>query len=89
MIRFIFYTGNVYLMKRVNFNQENIIKSLEDRFQTYELFEKMILIHVQENYFSFVYQSLYNQLGYERLENNKFTSSKFKKLLTKNNFLDL
>ncbi len=76
-------------MEGINFNQEDIIERLEARFSTYEKFEKCILKHIYKKYFPFVYQSLYNQLGYDKLKNNKFTTSEFKTLLSENNFLNL
>ena len=66
-----------------------ILTNFEKRLKDYETFENAILIHIEYNYFPFVFQSLYNQLDYEKLESHKFTNHAFKNLLKKNNFLDL
>lgn len=70
-------------------SETKIIELLEKRLSSYEIFEKMILLHLRDNYFSLVYQSLYNQLGYKNFDGNKFTTSDFKDLISRNNFLDL
>lgn len=66
-----------------------ILKCFEKRLSDYSKFEEMIIQHLQDNYFALVYQSLYNQLGYEKRVDNKFTTSEFKNLLLNNNFVSL
>ena len=68
---------------------DEIFQRIENRLNNYETFEKWIICHIQTNYFSFVYQSLYSQLGYEKFEFNRFNNIKFKNLLISNNFIDL
>ncbi|SET02432.1 hypothetical protein SAMN04488587_2007 [Methanococcoides vulcani] len=49
----------------------------------------MIQLHLRVNYFSFVYQSFYNQIGYDNNEKKRFTSNEFQKFVINTNFLDL
>ncbi|WP_342304936.1 hypothetical protein [Methanolobus sp. ZRKC5] len=64
-----------------------ILKRLETRLPSCSKFEEMVIKHLQENYFAFVYQAMYIQLGYKE-RNNKFTNQEFKELLSNNNFVD-
>lgn len=66
-----------------------ILECFEKRLTDYSKFEEMIIQHIQDNYFALVYQSLYNQFGYEKRVDNKFTTSEFKNLLLNNNFVSL
>ena len=66
-----------------------ILQNLEKRLPNYEKFEETVLANIQSSYFPLIYQSIYNQLGYERFPDGKFTSDQFKKLLVDNNFLGL
>ena len=66
-----------------------ILQNIQKRLPNYEIFEEMILTNIKTSYFPLVYQSLYNQLGYEKLPYGKFTTDQFKKLLVHNNFLGL
>jgi|GEM_PF-1713637 len=68
---------------------EEILECFEKRLSDYSKFEEMIIQHLQDNYFALVYQSLYNQLGYEKRANNKFSTGEFKNLLLNNNFVSL
>ncbi|MDD4250517.1 MAG: hypothetical protein PHT13_15645 [Methanosarcina sp.] len=66
-----------------------ILQNLEKRLPNYEKFEETVLANIRSSYFPLIYQSLYSQLGYERLPDGKFTTDQFKKLLVDNNFLGL
>jgi len=66
-----------------------ILQNLQKRLPNYEKFEETVLANIQSSYFPLIYQSLYNQLGYIRCPDGKFTTDQFKKLLTDNNFLGL
>lgn len=66
-----------------------IIERLEKRLSSYKDFETMILLHFRINYFSFVYQSFYNQIGYNKSVGKRFTTDGFKHFIYTNNFLDL
>lgn len=70
-------------------DRDQILECFEKRLTDYSKFEEMIIQHIQDNYFALVYQSLYNQLGYEKRVDNKFTTSEFKNLLLNNNFVSL
>lgn len=69
-------------------NQNEIAKNIENCLKNYETFENNIIYSITHNYFPFVYQSVYKQLGYEKLASRKFTSPEFKIFLKNNNFLD-
>lgn len=56
---------------------------------SYEAFENRIHDYLDDNYFPFLYQPLYNQLGYEKMEGKKFTTSKFKEIIRRVNFVYL
>lgn len=70
-------------------NHEEIFQKIENRLNNYETFEKLIIRHIQTNYFPFVYQSLYSQLGYEKFELNRFNNTNFNNFIISNNFIDL
>jgi hypothetical protein len=62
-----------------NMNRKEILKLLETRLPSCSKFEEIVIKHIQENYFAFVYQAMYMQLGYKE-RNNKFTNQEFKEL---------
>jgi len=70
-------------------DQEVILQKLEKRLPSYEKFEEVVIRNICSSYFPLIYQSLYNQLGYEGFSDRKFTTNQFKKLLVDSNFLGL
>lgn len=68
--------------------QEEIYLKIETRLPDYDIFENAIMKSIHENYFILVYQSIYNQIGYDNFSNQKFNTEDFKSFLTKNNFVD-
>ncbi|WP_440951952.1 hypothetical protein [Methanococcoides sp. FTZ1] len=68
---------------------DDIYLRIQRRLSDYDTFEKMVRKHFEINYFSFVYQSLYNQIGYEDFINKKFNTLDFKSFLVHHNFLEL
>ena len=61
--------------------RRDVFEKLEKRLNDYKTFEDYIVMHIGNNYFPLIHQSLYMQLYYENLKHNKFENSDFKLLI--------
>jgi hypothetical protein len=66
----------------------SILEKIENRLDNYKKFENSIVDYLEDDYFSFAYQSFYNKLAYKKTE-KLFTTDSFKFFVCTNNFLYL
>ena len=54
----------------------SILEKIENRLSNYKKFEDSVVDYLEEDYFSFAFQSFYNKIGYKRAE-KLFTTDNF------------
>jgi len=47
----------------------SILEKIENRLSNYKKFEDSVVDYLEEDYFSFAFQSFYNKIGYKELKN--------------------
>ena len=67
--------------------EEIILEKIEKCIPNFETFENRIITHIQKDYFSLIYQCLYERIM--PADYSKFSTEVFKKLLLNNNYLEL